>query len=187
MALLVTGLVLFLGMHLVPAMPARRSALVARFGERGYRGLFSAISGIGLVLIVAGFATAPRTRLFAPWPAAVAAAPVVMAIAMVLLAAANLRGHLRRALAHPMLLGTILWAGVHLLANGDLAGTVLFGGFLAWALIDLASAVAGGRIRSFEPRLAHDAISIAAGLAAFAAFAALHRVLFGPQVVPFGF
>ena len=147
---------------------------------------------LGLLALALGGCDSARQEAPPPPPVVssakpVAAAPVAMAIAMVLLAAANLRGHLRRALAHPMLLGTILWAGVHLLANGDLAGTVLFGGFLAWALVDLASAVAGGRIRSFEPRLAHDAISIAAGLAAFAAFAALHRVLFGPQVVPFGF
>lgn len=187
MALLVAGLVLFLGIHLVPAMPSRREALVARFGERGYRGLFSAIAGIGLVLTVAGFMVAPRTRLFAPLPAAVAVAPAMMALSMILFAAANLKGHLRRTLSHPMLAGTILWAGVHLLANGDLAGTVLFGSFLTWALLDLAAAVAQGRSRAFEPRIAHDAIAVVAGLAAYAAIAALHGVLFGARVVAFGF
>lgn len=186
MAMLVAGLVLFLGVHLVPVAPAQRAALVARWGERTYRAGFSALSGIGLVLIVAGFAATPREPLFAPSPAAVLAAPLAMAAAMILFAAANLKGHLRRTLRHPMLIGTILWSGVHLFASGDRAGTLLFGAFLAWAVVDLASAIARRSAKVFEPRASHDAIAAAAGLVAFVAVAALHRVLFGPRVVPFG-
>lgn len=186
MALLVAGLVLFLGVHLVPAFPSRRGAMLSRWGERRYKAAFAAIAGLGLVLIVAGFARAPRVPLFAPWPEAIAAAPYAMALSMILFAAANLRGHLRRAIGHPMLAGTILWSGVHLAANGDLAGTLLFGGFLAWALADLASAVSRRAVKAFQPRIAHDAIAVVAGLAAFVAIAALHRVLFGPRVVSFG-
>lgn len=186
MALLVAGLVLFLGIHLVPAFPAGRDGLLARWGDRRYKAAFSAIAGAGLVLIALGFARAPQVALFAPSPAAIAAAPAVMAISMILFAAANLKGHLRRTIRHPMLLGTILWATVHLFANGDLAGTVLFGGVLAWALVDLASAIARGAVKAFEPRLAHDAIAVAGGLLVFAIVAALHRPLFGVPVVPFG-
>ena len=186
MAILVAGLVLFLGVHLVPAFPARREALLARWGRPRYRLAFSAVAGVGLVLIVAGFARAPRTPLFAPFPAAIAAAPFVMAASMLLFAAANLEGRLRRALRHPMLIGTILGSGVHLVANGDLAGTVLFGAFLAWAIVDLVSASARGATRAFAPRASRDAIAVAGGLAVFAAVAVLHGVLFGPRVVPFG-
>ena len=187
MGLLVPGLVLFLGVHLLPAVPRFRGPLVARLGERGYRGAFSAVAAAGLALTVAGFARAPsEPMLFAPMPWAIAAAPSVVGAAFVLLAAARLQGHLRRIVRHPMLAGTILWAGVHLAANGDLASTVLFGAFLAWALVDLASAIARRAVRSVEPAIAHDVIAVIAGVVAMLAFATLHRVLIGVKVVPFG-
>jgi uncharacterized membrane protein len=85
-----------------------------------------------------------------------------------------------------MLAGTILWAGVHLAANGDARSTVLFGAFLAWALVDLASAISRGAVKAFEPKLALAAAAAAAGGAAAVAFAWLHGVLIGVKVVPFG-
>jgi uncharacterized membrane protein len=156
-------------------------------GEARYKAIFSAVSGVGLVLIVVGFYFAPRNvPLFAPSPLAIQAAPAAMALAFTLLAAANMRSHLRAIVRHPMLLGTIVWSGVHLAANGDLASTVLFGAFLAWALVDLVSAIVRGAVRAFEPNIAHDIIAVVAGIGAALAFATLHSVLFGVRVVPFG-
>ncbi|MEO8485301.1 MAG: NnrU family protein [Betaproteobacteria bacterium] len=187
MILLVAGLVLFLGIHLVPVLPPLRASVAARMSERSYKLAFSAISGIGLVLIVVGVALAPRNvPLFAPSSFAIVIAPPAMAIALTLLAAANLKGHIRRFVRHPMLAGVILWSAVHLCANGDVASTVLFGAFLAWALVDLVSAIARRAVRAFEPRIPHDAIAVVAGSAAAFAIAILHRVLFGVRVVPFG-
>jgi uncharacterized membrane protein len=103
--------------------------------------------------------------LFAPVPAARAAAPLVVTLAFVLLAAANMRTHIRRAVRHPMLIGVVLWSGVHLLANGDLAGTILFASFFAWAVIDLASVIRRGAVKVFVPSWTHDAIAVIAGLA----------------------
>lgn len=187
MLLLSAGLAVFLGVHLIPVIPALRASLVARLGERPYRGLFSAVSGVGLAVTVVGFALAPRqVPLFAPWPSAVAIAPAAVALALVLVAAGNLRGHLRHALRHPMLLGTLVWSGVHLLANGDVASTILFGAFFAWAAIDLASAISRRATKPFAPRLAHDAIALVGGVGLALAAAWLHRILFGVRVVPFG-
>ena len=115
-----------------------------------------------------------------------AAAPYAMVVAFILFAAANMRGHLRRTLRHPMLLGTLLWSGVHLAANGDRAGTLLFGAFFAWAAVDLVSAVARGAVASFEPEARFDVMAIVGGAVVAVAVAALHRVLFGVPVVPFG-
>jgi len=123
MRLLIAGLALFLGIHVLPMFPSLRAALLARWGEPRYKGVFSVVSAVGLVLIVAGYAVADdRTRLFAPFPAARALAPFAMVASFILFAAANMRGHLRRIVRHPMLLGLLLWASVHLLANGDRAG-----------------------------------------------------------------
>ena len=70
MALLIAGLVLFLGIHFVPTIPAWRNAAVTRWGEQRYKGAFSLASGVGLLLIVAGYALSAiargATRRFTP-------------------------------------------------------------------------------------------------------------------------
>jgi uncharacterized membrane protein len=187
MRLLLVGLVLFLGIHLVPAVPALRGALVARLGELRYKGMFTLVSVLGLVLIVAGYAFAgERTQVFAPLPAARAVAPYAMMVSFVLFAAANMRGHLRRVVPHPMLLGLAIWATVHLLANGDRAGTVLFGAFLAYAVVDLGSAIGRGAVKTFNPLLKHDVIAIVGGAGVALVVMMFHRLLFGVPAVTFG-
>jgi hypothetical protein len=98
----------------------------------------------------------------------------------VLLAAPNLRGHIRRVLKHPMLIGIAIWAAVHLLANGHTRGTVLFASILAYALVDFVSAVQRHATKLFAPSARHDAIAVATGIVAALAVMAFHRVLFGP-------
>lgn len=118
MIILVAGLIVFLGVHLLPAVQGWRVALVRRWGERRYKGIFSLVSFAGLGLIIAGYPSAPRgPLLFAPAWEAIAIAPYAMALSFALFAAANLRGHIRRLVKHPMLLGLGIWAGIHLLAN----------------------------------------------------------------------
>jgi uncharacterized membrane protein len=145
MALLILGLVLFLGIHVLPMNPPLKSSVLARVGERGYRFVFSILSGIGLVLIIIGFGhlrgSGQNVQLWSPpfWSRHVAFA--LMLPAFILIIAAYVPSRIR-ALAggHPMLLGVILWALAPLIANGDLAGLLLFGSFLVWAIADRISA-----------------------------------------------
>lgn len=185
MAILTIGLVLFLGIHLVPALPPLRAACVAKLGERRYKGAFSIASGIGLALIVVGYAYAPRgVQLFAPSIGARHAAPLVVTLAFVLLAAANMRGHLRRILRHPMLIGVGLWSVTHLLANGHAKATVLFGAFLAYAALDLGSAAARGAVKTFTPQVKYDVMAVAGGIGLALGIMWMHRILFGVAPVP---
>jgi uncharacterized membrane protein len=187
LALLVTGLVVFLGIHLLPAAPGVRAGLVARLGEQRYKTVYSLVSAAGLVLIVAGYAhSGDRTRVFAPLTAARHLAPFAMILSFILFAAANMRGRLRRKLGHPMLIGLLIWSAVHLLANGDRTGTVLFGAFFAYAVIDLVSAVRRHAVKVFEPVARHDTIAIVGGTAVALAVMTFHRLLFGVPVVPWG-
>ena len=187
MSLLVTGLVLFLGIHLLPTIPALRRGLIRRLGESRYKGVFALASVAGLVLIVVGYRSAPAdVRLFAPSAAAQAVAPLAMTLAFILFAAANMRGYLRHTLGHPMLLGLAVWATVHLLANGDLRGTLLFGSFLAYAALDLASAISRHAVKPFVPAFKYDLMAIVGGGLVALGVMTLHRVLFGVPVVTFG-
>jgi len=187
MTLLVVGLVLFLGIHLLPVVPPLRDAVRSRLGTNGYRGAFTIASLAGIVLIVVGYrAAGPGEQLFAPLPAAIAIAPYAVTLSFILLAAANMRTHIRKTLRHPMLLGVILWSAVHLCANGDARGTVLFGSFLAWALVDLASAVQRNAAKQFEPVARQDVIAIVSGVVLALVVMMFHRMMFGVAVVPFG-
>jgi uncharacterized membrane protein len=121
-------------------------------------------------------------QLFAPLAGVRAAAPVLVSAAFVLLAAANMRTHIRARLGHPMLIGVVLWSAVHLLVNGELASTVLFGSFLAWALVDLVSAVRRGAVKIFEPAWSHDAIAVGAGLVLAWLTMRYHAQVFGVAV-----
>ena len=184
MALLLLGLVLFLGPHLVPTAPHSRAAIVARTGDNGYRVVFSILSIVGLVLIVIGYRIAPDdVRLFDPLAGVRSAAPLLVTLSFVLFAAANMRTHIRRTVRHPMLIGLMLWSGVHLLATGDLAGTVLFGSFVAYAVVDLTSAVRRGAAKVFAPTWKHDAIALAAGLALAFLTMQFHGAWFGTAPV----
>jgi uncharacterized membrane protein len=187
MVMLVSGLALFLGLHLVPALPGVRSRLLERYGEKRYKGLFSLISAIGLVMIVIGYSRAPAgARLFNPFPAAIAIAPIAMTVSFVLLAAANMRTRLRSAVRHPMLIGLGIWAFVHLLANGTEKATLLFGAFLAYAVIDLISASRRHAFKPFKPVARQDAIAVMAGVVLALLVMTFHRQLFGVRAVAWG-
>lgn len=102
MIILVFRLILFLGIHLVPTLPGIRTRLLESYGEKHYKGIFSLISALGLVMIVIGYSLAPsEPRMFNPFPAAIAIAPIAMIISFVFLAAANMKTHIRRAVRHP--------------------------------------------------------------------------------------
>jgi hypothetical protein len=58
MLMLVTGLIFFLGIHLLPTLPGLRFVLVQRWGEQRYKGAFSLVALAGLALIVGGYAAA---------------------------------------------------------------------------------------------------------------------------------
>jgi uncharacterized membrane protein len=136
LALLVLGLILFLGAHVFVTMRAQRAAVVGRIGEGPYKGLFAIASAAGLILIYEGFVMYPAPVLWSPpaWTRHIT--ETLMLFAMIFVAAAYLRGEIYRRLKHPMLVGVKTWAVAHLIANGDLGGIILFGSVLAWAVYD---------------------------------------------------
>ncbi|HVO90349.1 MAG TPA: NnrU family protein [Casimicrobiaceae bacterium] len=179
--MLIAGLLLFIGVHLVPTLPGLRNALVARLGDRGYRGVFTLISFAGLLLIIFGY---PRfggrdELVFAPVTAAIVLAPYVVTLALILFAAANMRGYLRYKLQHPMLIGLFLWSLTHLLANGSARASVLFGSFLAYSLVDFISAVRRHAVKPFTPKAKFDVMAIVGGVVVALVVMAVHRWLFG--------
>jgi uncharacterized membrane protein len=184
MWIMIVGLVLFLGIHLVPVVPPLRDGLIVRMGDNRYKAVFSIIAAFGLVLIIAGYWLRPdRVQLFPPSPAARMLAPWLVSAAFVLFAAANMPTHIRRAVRHPMLIGLMLWSGVHLLANGDVAGTILFASFLAYSVVDLVSAISRRTGKAFVPQWKFDAMALGGGLLLAYLTMYFHADLFGTAPV----
>ena len=134
MTLLIIGIIVMIGIHLVPAFPDVRERLIGQLGQNGYRLLFSVVSTLGLVLLVYGFAKAPVVQIWSPpyWTRYVAL--VLMLPVFILLIAAYLPGEIKAKVKHPFLVAIKTWALAHLIANGDLASIILFGSFLAYAV-----------------------------------------------------
>jgi len=139
LALLIIGLIAFIGIHVLVSLRQSRSALIGRIGEGPYRGIFSLVSVIGLGLIIYGFGRYRADGLIPVWSPPTFLRPiaeVLMWPAFVLVVAAYIPGTIKAVLKHPMLAGIKLWAFAHLLANGDLGGIILFGSILGWAVYD---------------------------------------------------
>jgi uncharacterized membrane protein len=189
MTLLLIGIVIFLGVHLIPALPEIREQLIERLGKNLYRGLFSAVSALGFVLIVWGFARAPFLQIWPPpaWTRHVAM--LLILPVFILIIAAYLPGKIKETVKHPFLIAIKTWALAHLIANGDVASIILFGSFLAYAVIDrvaLKHRAATGLVTVGQapdsPR--NDIIAVAGGLVFYLIFLVwLHPLLIGVPVL----
>lgn len=136
LAILILGLVVFLGTHVFVTFRDMRAALMARLGH-GYRALFALVSLAGLALIVWGYADYRAHGLIAVWspPAFMRHVTIgLMLFASIFMTAAFVASHVKSKLKHPMLAAIKTWALAHLLSNGDLGSILLFGSFLAWGV-----------------------------------------------------
>jgi uncharacterized membrane protein len=173
MTILILGLAIFIGAHLIPTFPEFRAAKIAQLGANGYKLLFTAASLIGLILIVLGVAAARGSaadiQLWNPplWTRHLAF--LLMAFAFILLVATYIPSKIRDKVRHPMLAAVKLWALAHLLANGDLIALLLFGALLAYAVYDRISVKRrGGPAKPAASGWAGDALAIALGLGLWA-------------------
>jgi len=193
MALLILGLVLFLGVHSTRIFAdGWRTTMVGKMGVLPWKGLYTVISIIGFVLLIYGFKLARQetTMLWTSpgWMKHVTA--VLTIFAFILLVSAYVpHNSFKARLHHPMVLGVKVWALAHLLATGIVAGVVLFGGFLIWAVLSFRAARERDRAAGtvYPPGNAvGTSIAIALGLVAWSVFALLlHGPLIG--VRPLGY
>lgn len=138
MALLILGIVLFLGLHLIRVVaPGLRTSLIASLGEGGWKAAYSIASIVALIVLIYGFGQArDMTPIWSPpfWMSHITI--LLMLFAMICLAASLLpAGHIAVRTKHPMVLSVKIWALAHLLSNGDGAAMLLFAAFLAWGVI----------------------------------------------------
>jgi uncharacterized membrane protein len=189
MNLLILGLVLFLGIHIFTTLRRPRAAVIGRLGEGPYKGLYSLIAAVGLVLIVWGFSRYRDAGYIQVWnPPFTIFHPIALAllwIAFVALAATySPPSRIKSILRHPMLVAVKAWALSHLLVNGDLGSLLLFGALLAWAIYDRIAVKRRGdagapAVASFGR---NDLIVVVLGTVAYFVILWLHEGLIGVAV-----
>jgi len=155
MALLIIAALVWIGIHIGLAGTSARGTIAARIGEGPFRLVFSALSVAAIFFLVRSWHEAPTTVLWAlpnwlHWVLAAAMLPAFILFVASLsprnptmvgretMIAEPPRG-IQRVTRHPMLWSFAIWAGVHVLGNGDTAAIVFFGAFLITALVGMPS------------------------------------------------
>jgi uncharacterized membrane protein len=165
--LFVAALVL-LASHFGISSTPLRAFLIARIGERPYLILYSLIAFTAIGWLVHAWAQAPYIELWPHGPGLAGIPFIVMPFALVLLVSGlstpnptalgapdvlsrsdSVRG-IFRVTRHPFMWGVVLWAGAHIVANGDLASLVFFAGL---GLLALLGQPAARRDRKRPPAL----------------------------------
>jgi len=185
LAVMILGLVLFIGTHVVTTQRDLRGKLIGIGGEAVYKIGYAILAIAGIVLIAYGFGAYRSAGMIDVWTPPKWTRHVtelLMLPAAILLMAAYARGRIYRAVKHPMITAVKTWAVAHLISNGDLGSIILFGALLAWAVFDRISLKrrsdpGGPPIPVGGPK--NDLIAIVAGIVVYLALG----FLFHPYVV----
>ena len=138
MTLMILGLILWTAAHMFKRIaPGPRQALQDRMGDAS-KGIFAVILLLSVVLMVIGYRGADSAFYWGRSPATTGINNLLMLIAVALYGVGNSKSRLRAKMRHPMLWGTVIWAGSHILVNGDSASLILFGWLAIWALAEMA-------------------------------------------------
>jgi uncharacterized membrane protein len=195
MTLLLLGIVIFLGMHLVRVVaPGLRASVIERQGKGAWMGIYTVISLVGLLLIIYGFgeARAVTGMLYNPPVFLKHISLLLMLLAFICLAAGFLpAGRIAVAVKHPQVLSIKIWALAHLLANGETSSVLLFGSFLAWAVILRISLKrrerAGEKVLPVFRSTSNDLLAVVIGAVAYGLFIwKLHEWLIGVAPIVMG-
>jgi uncharacterized membrane protein len=184
MKLLITGLLIFFVLHMVPWSTSLRGRLVSQLGDKGYKACFALIAFVGLGLIIYGKAEATFVPVFEPSANTIYITKFLVLLAFIFLPASNMPTNIKRFTAHPMLWGIVCWSIGHLVANGDMASILLFGGFAVYGLSAMISSTQRGAIKSsIVHPLAKDIAVIVVGVLIYGLITYFHGSLFGYPIL----
>ncbi|HBF29613.1 NnrU family protein [Rhizobium sp.] len=186
MFLLIIGLILFLGLHMIRSFaPGFRASMVARLGLNGWKMLHSVLAIVSVALVAYGYSVAPVVNVWFPPMGMNHLTVTLMLFATICLVAGFLpAGQIVLKTKHPMVLAIKIWALAHLLSNGDLRSIVLFAAFLAWGVILRISLKRRARAGEIAPRafvsVKYDLYAVVLGVVVWAAITfKLHELLIG--------
>ena len=151
----IAAMTTFFVSHSLPLRPHVRARLVLLLGNRGFNVSYSILSLAVLSWLITAAADAPFIAIWdrAPWQTWVPLIAMAGVCLLLCLAIARpnpfsfggarndhfdpARPGIIRWMRHPLLVALALWAGAHLVANGDLVDVILFGIFAGFALLGM--------------------------------------------------
>ncbi|MCG8672957.1 MAG: NnrU family protein [Pseudomonadales bacterium] len=137
MAILISGMLLWMGVHLMPALlPSNKKALVAKLGRGRYMLLFTILIFTALFLIIVGWQkTSPEFVYHLSFGRHITM--LLMVVALLYFSAAKILSRIKNTVNHPQLTSVLIWACAHLIANGDTRSIILFGGMAFWSALEI--------------------------------------------------
>lgn len=181
------GVLLFIVVHLVPCLARGfRDSLIERVGEQPYRGIFSVIQLMAIVLMIIGWRSTTPEFVYMPPSWGIPATSLLMLIAVMLFGAAQQPTRIKRYVRHPQLTGMAVWSVSHLLSNGDSRSLVLFGGLGLWALLEmfLINQREGAWVKPYGPALSIEVRGIVISAVVFFVLVYLHPYFAGVSPIP---
>ena len=134
MVLLIAGLILWVGAHLLKRLAP---GLRAQLGDAG-KAVLGVVLLISLVMIIIGYrGQEAAAQIWSPPAFLTGINNLLMVLAVYLYAASGMKTRITRTIRHPQLTAVKAWAVAHLLVNGDLASIILFGTMLVWAVLEV--------------------------------------------------
>ena len=196
MIVLIIGLVIFFGMHLVPVTGVK-SSLIERMGEKKYQSIFSIISLVGFIIIIYGFSLIDtcnsmmadcETDNFFLWDSFEYSKEIsflLMPISIIFIVASQMKSNIKKVVRHPMLIGVLIWSFVHLLSTGDLRSIILFASFGAFSIIDIIFTRKTAE-QGISFSILNDVVVIVVGLVLYSIILYFHEYVSGLQIVERG-
>ncbi len=182
MWVLILGLCLFYGVHLVPSLNLK-AQLITKIGKQPYMGGFSLLAGLGLGLMIYGKSIAGFIPVWQPVLGAHWLPIIFMWPALILLSWAYLPCNMKAKLRHPMLLGILLFSISHLIANGDLGSILLIGSFGLFALINIIMVNRREAPAKAKPKaVGWDVLGVIMGTVAYALVFMFHQTMIGVAI-----
>ncbi|MFA7434230.1 MAG: NnrU family protein [Gemmobacter sp.] len=178
MAILILGILLWAAAHLFGRIaPGPRQGL----GSAG-KGAVAGAVVLSVVLMVLGYRGADFVPVYTPLPGIGHLNNLLMMVSIFLFGVGGTKGTLYPRVRHPMLWGMLVWAGAHLLVNGDLASILLFGGLGLWAVLAMVAINRAGPWRRPEGGrgIRGDAMNLVGTVVLFGVIAMIHMWLGHP-------
>jgi uncharacterized membrane protein len=186
MLLLVIGVLLFAGVHLLRGLaPGLRQQLWDKLGEGGYKGLFSLLILGSIALMIFGWRSATPQFLYTAPLSLGPLSLLLIAFGVLLFVVSGRQSRLRRVIRHPQLTGVTLWAGTHLLLNGDSRSVVLFGGLAVWSVMEMLviNRREGDWVKEEAPGWGTEVASVVISVVAIGVMIYVHRWIAGVAIM----
>ena len=182
MILLILGLLIWCGVHLIPSLAVSfRSRLIGDWGEKKYKMVFALCIVLSIVLMVLGWRATVPVSVYTPPAWGRHLTGLLVLVAFLLIAAAKSATNIKRYIRHPQLIGILFWSVGHLLANGDIRSLILFAVLGIWAGVEMIciNKREGTWIKQEPLPLSAELVVLLKGVAVYLVFLLLHPYLFG--------